>query len=486
MRRVFHFLNPLDHLGERQYSVWFPLVVILATYIASEVVANIILRNPAAVGIYVIFISVALIIYFSFREGLTGGLIAAVTTVLYYFYIIYTRHYKGQELRSGVDTTIMLGAIYLVLSLVIGWLKQRIDVLIEIQAHEKRRLQAIIQQLPVGVIITDAKGIVVQTNEKIDEIMGIKIPLGFAIGKDNLGIAKIDGQVINPAKSPLANALAKGKPVLGKEYIYERPDGKIAYLQVSSSPIHNRKRKIIAAASIISDVTAQKDLERQKDDFLSMASHELKTPITSMKMFIDLLARQKNSTKSNYFVDRIRDQSNRLKELTNDLLDVSRIQTGKLRFNKEVFTLSETIKDTIEGLQGTTKNHRILFIEKYKGTVAADRYRIYQVLINLISNAIKYSPQGDKVIITLAREKERVVVSVEDFGIGIDKEQQEKIFDKLYQVTDPEEKTFPGLGLGLYITKEIIERHKGKIWVISEKGKGSTFSFSLPLPGKRK
>jgi len=166
------------------------------------------------------------------------------------------------------------------------------------------------------------------------------------------------------------------------------------------------------------------------------------------------------------------------------LLDVSGIQTGKLRFNFEEFDFPKMVYDTVEGLQGTTNHHITTLITARNHRIKGDRYRIYQVLVNLLSNAIKYSPEGKKIILQVKQLKQHVVVSVKDFGVGIEKDQQQKVFDRLYQVNNPNGKTFPGLGLGLFISKEIVERHKGKLWVESKKGEGSTFYFSLPLPVK--
>jgi signal transduction histidine kinase len=488
MQRFLRFLNPLAHLGERHYSVLFPIFSMLVIYGLCEFYAYTIAKNPMAVGSYVIFISVALIIYFAFREGLRGGLVAVLITIAYYYYIIVTRHYTGEQYHGGVETTITLGMIYLLLAWIIGWLKQTIDRLIEQETDEKHRLQTIIQQLPVGVLITDSKGILQQSNRQVDQIIGQKMPVGFHIGQDNLSRSKINGKPINPSTSPLVHALSTGKAVTNKEFVYERKDGKTLHLQISSAPIHNRGGKIIAAASIIADITAQKELEARKDDFVNMASHELKTPITSMKLYVDTLLMRLKKTddaKAQKILAGIKGQTERLQELVNDLLDVSRLQTGKLTFHKEQFRLDTLINETIEGLQGMTNKQELVFVNKKTAVnVLADRFRIYQVLTNLITNAVKYSPSGSKITITLQKEAGKVVVSVKDTGIGIAKDQHKKIFDRLYQVTDMQEKTFPGFGMGLYISKEIIKRHRGTIWVESEKGKGATFSFSLPLAKK--
>jgi len=268
------------------------------------------------------------------------------------------------------------------------------------------------------------------------------------------------------------------------EFRIIRPDGNIRWVSTSAIISRDKKGKAFRMLGATIDITERKQLDQEKSDFLSMASHELKTPLTSMKIFIDLLQANKDNyvtEKQKYYISRIRDQADRLNELTRDLLDVSRIETGKLKLNKETFRIDELVRDTVESIQPSTNNHEIFIQEHIPVTILADRYRIYQVLVNLLTNAIKYSGSGKKIIVSIQQKAKEVIVSVQDFGIGIKKSKQDKIFDRLYQVTDPEEKTYPGLGLGLYISKEIIDRHKGRIWVESEKNKGSTFSFSLPI-----
>lgn len=272
-------------------------------------------------------------------------------------------------------------------------------------------------------------------------------------------------------------ALTTGKSVVDRDISVLRKDGKYVYLNVSASPIHSHDGKLIAAASISTDITQQKELEKRKDDFVNMASHELKTPITSMKLYLESL-RIRLQTKDERvakILSRLQYQTDNLQELVSDLLDVSRIQTGKLTFSREEFSLNELIKETIQGVQDTSAEHQITFKAKHKVQVCADRFRLYQVITNLLTNAIKYSPDGGIIRINLQQEGAKAIVNVQDRGIGIPKEQHKKIFERLYQVTDPKEKTFPGLGMGLYISKEIIKRHRGQIWVESEKDKGSHF-----------
>lgn len=264
------------------------------------------------------------------------------------------------------------------------------------------------------------------------------------------------------------------------------PSGDVRWVSTQAVVIHNEKGQPARMLGATSDITQQKQLEQEKSDFLSMASHELKTPLTSMKMFVDLMQKELKRQKLKrpfYYATRIKDQTDRLTELTNDLLDVSRIETGKLKLHQESFDLNELVNDTIEGISAST-NHKFELKSKARVQVFADRYRIYQVLINLLTNAVKYSPSTKKISVSIKRKGKEAIVGVKDYGIGITKEKQSKIFERLYQVTDSQSKTYPGLGLGLYISKEIIERHKGKIMLKSKKGEGSFFYFNLKVSEK--
>ena len=488
MDNVKYYLNPIRRLGLRKYSLFFPFIVTIVAVLILEIIFVYLLQNPDAIGLFAIFIFIALIIYFSFRDGVRGGFITTGLTIAYYGYIISTRT-PPEERLIGYETSAALGVLYLLIAFTIGSLKQKIDTLIEQESDEKKRLQAIIQQLPVGVLVVNKHGKLLLSNKQLENILGKNIKKDTSATHDYTitGLKNGNDKHLTPSQMPIAQTLVTGRPVIKKEFTIDRADGKSLHLQISASAIHNKRGKIVAAASIIHDITEQKMMEERKDDFVNMASHELKTPITSMKLYIESLSRrikQYDDERANKTIASIEYQTERLQELVSDLLDVSRLQTGKLRFNKEVVNLTAVIKDTIEELEGTTRQQTISFTHKAAVRVEADKFRIYQVLTNLITNAIKYSPAGSNIHIAMKRNDESVIVSVKDSGIGISKEQLKRIFDRLYQVTDSKEKTFPGLGMGLYISKEIVKRHSGKIWVESEKEVGSTFSFSLPLRAK--
>lgn len=235
------------------------------------------------------------------------------------------------------------------------------------------------------------------------------------------------------------------------------------------------------------DIDAQKKVEKEKDEFLSIASHELKTPLTSIKAYIQLLDRKlklsESSTESGFMV-KVHDQIEKLNMLITDLLDVSKIENGKLKISKQPTNLENLIQNTIENILQTNENK--VKIERH-GVITdilipLDAIRIEQVLINFLTNAIKYSPQNNQVIVTtfVDEEEQEVKVSVTDFGIGIPDYKQESVFQKFYRV-DESSLQFQGMGIGLYICSEIIKQHHGNIGVSSIVDEGSTFYFTLPL-----
>ncbi len=274
---------------------------------------------------------------------------------------------------------------------------------------------------------------------------------------------------------------------IGKEII-----GAISFVSAESER-HYTKADLAIAESLgvragiaIQNARLYSDAQKAialRDEFISVASHELKTPVTSLKMYTQVM-KSKLEREGNGFSTRpltkMDEQIERLTSLIGDLLSVSRVQAGRLEFLNELFDLNDVVKDVIENVQATAKKHKIFIEGNIKKLVYGDKDRIGQVIINLVTNAIKYSPNADKVIVHLASEKDVAVVSVQDFGIGIDKDHQKRIFERFYRVSNAEEKTFPGLGLGLYIAYQIIKRHDGEMEVVSIKGKGSKFSFTLP------
>lgn len=225
-----------------------------------------------------------------------------------------------------------------------------------------------------------------------------------------------------------------------------------------------------------------KILSAQKDTFLGIASHELKTPLTSLKLYAQVLERMLRKTgdeKNAEFAKKMDLQILKLTSLIGDLLDVTKINAGKIYLNEADFDFEQLVTETVEDQRMSTSYTIELSTEKV-GMVFADRDRIGQVITNFISNAIKYSPNAEKIIVKIETVDNQVQFSVKDFGIGMPEDKKDKVFEQYYRVSGDEQTVFPGLGLGLYISSQIIERSKGKIWVNSVLDKGSTFYFSLP------
>lgn len=253
---------------------------------------------------------------------------------------------------------------------------------------------------------------------------------------------------------------------------------------VKSSPVYDTQGEVLFIITITHDITERVQVERRKDEFISMASHELKTPVTSLKGFTYVLQRRlrkQGDQQGLHYLERMDTQLDKLTRLVSDLLDISRMQAGKLDFQQTTFDLDTFIAETVENVQAATSTHRIAVEGKVQAQIFGDRDRLAQVIVNLLTNAVKYSPQADRVMVHLAREQACAIVRVQDFGIGIAQAHQQRIFERFYQVTDPQEKTYPGLGIGLHISKTIIERHQGRIEVESQKGQGATFSVFLPI-----
>ncbi|MEC5395042.1 ATP-binding protein [Bergeyella sp. RCAD1439] len=247
-------------------------------------------------------------------------------------------------------------------------------------------------------------------------------------------------------------------------------------------PVKKKRGRIVSWMGICSDIHDMKMEQKMKDDFLGIASHELKTPLTSIKLYAQVLERgfeKQGDEKGAEYTRKMQGQVDRLTGLVQDLLDVTRIQNGQLVFKEEAFDFDALVEEVCQQFQWGT--HRILFDKGAVGEVVADRDRLAQVMINFISNAVKYSPEADEVVVSTALlEDGQVVFNVKDFGIGISPERLARVFDQFYRADQEHERSFEGLGLGLYISSEIVKGSGGELKVSSELGKGSDFCFIIP------
>ena len=356
--------------------------------------------------------------------------------------------------------------------------------------QSRDQLDIILRGVADGIIVYDTHSHVIYANEAAAHMTGIA-SVEAMMGASNTGIYD-RYEILDEHRQPFPLSqfthlrVLAGEPeaesVMGyKNRTTNEPE---RWSLVRSRPVLNEQKQVTMVVTIFHDITERVLAEQRKDEFISMTSHELKTPVTSLKGFTHVLQRRltkQDDSQGLHYLSRMDAQLNKLTKLISELLDISRMQVGKLAFQNESFDLDALIAETVENVQAATTTHQILIEGKTNASIVGDRDRLGQVFINLLNNAAKYSPHADKVIVRLHRDQKHAIVSVQDFGIGIDEAYHQRIFERFYQVTSPEERTYPGLGIGLYISSEIVKRHSGQITVQSRKGEGATLSVILPL-----
>lgn len=239
--------------------------------------------------------------------------------------------------------------------------------------------------------------------------------------------------------------------------------------------------------SLIAEKKAHKKAEEAtqlRDDFLAMVSHELKTPITSQKMYLHYLEKILDKTdnkEAQQCLQKINSQTDRIVDYINNLLNVSKIRAEQFSMNNAIFKFIDSVTEATNLIQEVTHTHKIIIAGTTEKFVYGDKERIHQVFVNLLSNAIKYSPNAKQVLLSIKEDKRNILVSIKDYGIGISTPDQKRLFTRYFRVAGKNEKQYKGSGMGLFIVHEIIKQHKGKIWVNSKQGEGSTFTFTIPI-----
>ena len=353
---------------------------------------------------------------------------------------------------------------------------------LEVKTREnEERLQLLIHNASDIITVLDATGSITYESPAIEPVLGYKPEerVGKNIHTDSI-VHPDDRQTkINLLQKSVASPTEN---IMG-EFRLRHKNGNYRTIDA----IFNNKLddpKISGVIATYRDITERKILESHKDEFIAIVSHELKTPVTSLKAYLQILEENITQSKDNnptLLVSKMNTQVDRLTTLIRDLLDYARIDSNRLHFREEEYEINELVHEITEEVQTTTKQHVIETTLSRPVILFGDRYRTGQVITNLLSNAVKYSPKANKINISTVVEKEKVKVFVQDFGIGIDALHQQKVFDRYYRGTEKPHH-FPGLGLGLYIASEFIRRQGGDIGVASEPDEGSTFFFSLPMP----
>ncbi len=310
--------------------------------------------------------------------------------------------------------------------------------------------------------------------------------LGFTTWQEEWDLEKAKQYIIEEDKAKFDEAYEKlyTDGTFQLEVRVKHQANNICWIHYYGRVFKNENEEMENAAGVIFDITDRKTIEKQKDDFIGIASHELKTPVTSIKAYAEILQElftNANDMRSANLMGKLDKQVDRLTNLIKDLLDVTKISEGQLELNKETINFTELIRNVTEEMQRTTRNHKINVTASTLPMITGDKERLGQVLTNLLSNAIKYSPNAADISVNTFIKNNEIHISVQDFGIGMTAGTQARLFERFYRSEDATTRSFPGLGLGLYISLQIMKRHGGRIEVKSEKEKGSVFTMILPV-----
>ena len=356
----------------------------------------------------------------------------------------------------------------------------------------QQRLRNVLDSSPDAIVVLDLAGTIVECNPALLTMVGL-LPWDMVLGKNSLDFLAIKDR---------QKALENHKKTLdlgftrNVEYTILAEDGLEFPVEVSTSAIYDSSGQPTSVVAIMKDITdrkaaedAARELDRMKSEFISNVSHELRTPLHSMRGFTKLLLDGKVTDPNTQmeFLDIIDKEGEHLTDLIEDLLDVSRLESGKFSIQKRRTSIENVIHDAIKSISGLAMDKGVEIQERVSMSlpkISADSKRIGQVVTNLVGNAIKYGSENNSVMITCAIKGQELLIQVTDHGIGIPEKDIPRLFDRFYRVEDSDR--VEGTGLGLYISKQIIEAHGGNIWVESELGRGSTFSFTLPLCGNVK
>lgn len=353
----------------------------------------------------------------------------------------------------------------------------RSKLLEQLLTESNQFVETVLETFSDPIVVLDNKYNILKCNTSFMRFFGLTD--SYVIAKDLMPILR-DKCNFDHIHHILQSLLTNGHIEDRFEEVFNLPGIGERVVSVSSKVLgglNHGPRKILL---VFRDITRRRVQEQRKDEFLSLVSHELKSPLASMKGFSQLL-QQKPDGRENVmrYAQKIEKQTDNVSRLVSDLLDLSKLETGHLNLTLSDFELEAMVAETVEMVQLQYPSHKIEVKGEEGIVMNADRARVSQVLINLLTNAIKYSPNSEKVLVTFGRVNDSVAICVRDFGIGIPVEALSKIFDRYYR-TGKTRKQFEGLGIGLYICNKIIKQHRGKLEVESEEGKGSRFCFTLP------
>ena len=358
------------------------------------------------------------------------------------------------------------------LALTFNHLTEKLEEAQETTEEERRKLASIITHMTEGVIATDRHGKVIVMNNPAHEMLNVSRET--ALGKSIVELLDLTDEctfedLVNQQEPMLLDFSTEEKPYI---------------LRISFSTIQIDEDHINGLIAVVYDVTEQERINQERREFVANVSHELRTPLTTMRSYLEALAEGawKDETIAPKFLQVTQNETERMIRLVNDLLQLSKLDSKDYQLNKDMVNFTDFFHKIIDRFEMSKQQH-VTFVRnipKKSLYVEIEPDKITQVLDNIISNALKYSPEGGKISFQVKEQVDHIEVSVKDEGIGIPKESVKKIFERFYRVDKARSRKMGGTGLGLAIAKEMVEAHGGEIWVESEEGKGTTVFFTLP------
>jgi PAS domain S-box-containing protein len=348
--------------------------------------------------------------------------------------------------------------------------------------------RAVFYAIADGVLLTDPTGRVTAMNRAMEALSGwTELEARGRPYGDILPVSDDQGNLIPPGERPLARAIATGRPAgdQGFGVNLESRSGRRVPVSASSAPVLDPRSRVMGAVDVVRDVSQEREIDEVKSALISTVSHELRTPLTLVHGFAELLALRENMTpqRQRSAAAEILEASRRLGRLIDDLLSVSHMESGRLVIDPRPIDLACVVERVLSPFRAMAARHVLRAkLPAALPLVRGDPDKVEQVLTNLVGNAIKYSPDGGEVLVSVEHDTEFVQVNVRDQGIGMSPREMSQLFEKFYRVDRDEVRRAGGTGLGLYITKRLVEMHGGGIWAESWPGTGSVFSFTLPLP----
>jgi signal transduction histidine kinase len=359
-------------------------------------------------------------------------------------------------------------------------------------AMQGQRDEAILQNMGEGLVVVDGSSHVSLINRVAADFFDIE-DISTVVGQSveesmkQYHVTDLDDRSLRPEQLPLYKTLTTGIEA-SDTLAFHAKDGNKKLFSMKSSPM-KLEEKIVGAVVVLRDVTKEKEVDRMKTEFISLASHQLRTPLSAIKWFSEMLvsgdAGQLQPDQMD-FAKNISDSTERMIALVNALLNISRIESGRIMVDPKPTDLRELVSGIVNDLKAKTEEkQQTLVISVHDGLpkINLDPRLTGQVYLNLLTNAIKYTPKGGEVSVFISKKDDQIISQVTDNGYGIPKEQQARVFQKFFRAANAVKVETDGTGLGLYLIKAIVESSGGKIWFKSEEGKGSTFWFSIPLSG---